>query len=142
MPKIKQHILGVVMGLLAAGLSGGCALHYKPDIQQGNVLTQEMIDQLRPGMTPRQVRFVLGTPLITDPFHKERWDYYYFFKKGDASEVERRQLTIIFKDDQVIEVRNKELPEPEGGWATPESKIYGKNASTSSPAGPATGIGG
>ena len=79
---------------------------------------------------------------MTDPFHKERWDYYYFFKKGDDSEVQRRQLTIIFKDNKVIKVLNKELPEPEGGWAAPKSKIYGKNATAPPPAGSATEIGG
>jgi len=64
------------VGLLALA---GCSFPgvYKIDIQQGNVVTQDMIDQLRPGMTRRQVRFIMGNPLLTDTFHADRWDYLY-----------------------------------------------------------------
>ncbi|RMG27455.1 MAG: outer membrane protein assembly factor BamE, partial [Gammaproteobacteria bacterium] len=70
-------------------LLGGCTrtlerlpFVYRIDIQQGNVVTQEQIDQLRPGMTREQVRYLLGTPLVQDTFHPERWDYVYYFKPG------------------------------------------------------------
>lgn len=90
--------------LLAASLLFGCTyiptLPYKIDIQQGNVVTQEMVEKLKPGMTRSQVRFVLGTPLITDVFHDNRWDYiYYFAPRGKLSE--ERKLTVIFDGDRL-----------------------------------------
>jgi outer membrane protein assembly factor BamE len=73
---------------------------YTIEIQQGNVITKEMLDKLQPGMTRSQVRFVLGTPLLVDPFRTDRWDYVYFLdKKG--SRVEQRQLRVYFKDDKM-----------------------------------------
>lgn len=68
-------------GLLALA---GCSFPgvYKIDIQQGNVVTQDMIDQLRPGMTRRQVRFIMGNPLIQDTFNTNRWDYLYSLQPG------------------------------------------------------------
>lgn len=72
---------------------------HKLDIQQGNVVTQEMVDKLKPGMTRAQVRFVLGTPLITDAFHRDRWDYFYSFKVGAQGVAETRRLTLTFQDD-------------------------------------------
>ena len=69
------------VGLLALA---GCSFPgvYKIDIQQGNVVTQDMIDQLRPGMTRRQVRFIMGNPLLVDTFHANRWDYLYSLQPG------------------------------------------------------------
>lgn len=73
---------------------------YRIDIQQGNIVTQEMLDKLEPGMSRNQVRFVLGTPLIVDPFRTDRWDYVYRMnKRGDL--VEHRQLKVFFKDDRL-----------------------------------------
>ena len=65
--------------LLACGNIGNMDFPgvYKISIPQGNIITQEMVDQLRPGMTKRQVIFVMGTPLVRDPFHQDRWDYVY-----------------------------------------------------------------
>lgn len=60
---------------------------YKISIPQGNIITQEMVDQLRPGMTKRQVIFVMGTPLIRDPYHQDRWDYVYNFQPADRKSV-------------------------------------------------------
>lgn len=71
---------------------------YKIDIQQGNVVTQEMVSKLKPGMSKAQVRFILGTPLVTDAFHTDRWDYIYVFKK-DGKLQEQRKLTVLFAGD-------------------------------------------
>jgi outer membrane protein assembly factor BamE len=68
---------------------------YKIDIQQGNVVTQEMVAKLKPGMTKAQVRFVMGTPLITDAFHANRWDYVYRFQKAGKL-MEERKLALFF----------------------------------------------
>ncbi|MEI7967497.1 MAG: outer membrane protein assembly factor BamE [Betaproteobacteria bacterium] len=85
---------------LSAG--AGCSL-YRIDIQQGNVVTQEMLLKLRPEMTRQQVRYVLGTPLVADPFHPERWDYIYTFVKG-GNPRDRRQLTLVFEGDLLRKV--------------------------------------
>ena len=69
---------------------------YKIDIQQGNVLTQDMVSQLRPGLTKDQVRFILGTPMLQDMFHASRWDYVYTYKKGNTGEVEMRKFSTFF----------------------------------------------
>jgi outer membrane protein assembly factor BamE len=68
---------------------------YKIDIQQGNVVTQEMVAKLKPGMTKAQVRFILGTPLITDAFHANRWDYVYRYQKAGKL-MEERKLALFF----------------------------------------------
>jgi len=69
---------------------------YKIDIQQGNVLTQDMVSQLKPGLTKDQVRFILGTPVLTDMFHANRWDYVYRLQKGSTGEVEMRKFSTFF----------------------------------------------
>jgi outer membrane protein assembly factor BamE len=88
--------------LAAALLVGGCSMPnlapYKIDVQQGNVVTQEMVAKLKPGMTKSQVRFVLGTPLVTDAFHADRWDYVYQLRK-QGKLTEQRRLTVIFEQD-------------------------------------------
>lgn len=86
----------LVMTLVAP--LAGCAI-YRMDIGQGNIITQETLDQVKPGMTRSQVRFLLGTPLVTDPFHPDRWDYYYSLRKGRASTPQTRLVTAIFKGD-------------------------------------------
>lgn len=76
---------------------------YKIDIQQGNVITQDMVAKLQPGMTKSQVRYVLGSPPITDMFHADRWDYVYLLRKAGKL-VEERKLTLFFHDDQLTRV--------------------------------------
>ena len=71
---------------------------YKIDIQQGNVVTQEMVAKLKPGMTKAQVRFILGTPLITDAFHANRWDYIYRYQKAGKL-MEERKLALFFDQE-------------------------------------------
>lgn len=83
---------------------------YRPDVQQGNVVTREMVEQLRPGMSREQVRFLLGTPLLTSVFHQDRWDYIYRLKRGKGSEVQMRRLTVLFKDNRMAEFKADELP--------------------------------
>ncbi len=73
---------------------------YRIDIQQGNEITQEMIGQLKPGMTKSQVAYVMGTPLIIDTFHPDRWDYLYSYHPGNGQR-EQRHITLYFKQDQL-----------------------------------------
>src|SRR4051812_35285290 len=76
---------------------------YRIDIQQGNVVTQEMVAKLKAGMTRSQVRFVLGSPLVTDMFHGDRWDYVYLMQKQGRPD-ERRRLTVIFDGDKLATI--------------------------------------
>jgi outer membrane protein assembly factor BamE len=106
---MKKWFMGLAGALLLASLLGGCLRVYTPEVQQGNVVTQKMIDQLKIGMSRRQVRFILGTPLVEDPFHKERWDYYFFRKRGKRSR-EQRKLSLFFEDDRLVEIRGNVKP--------------------------------
>lgn len=72
---------------------------YRIDVQQGNVLSQEMVAQLKPGQTREQVRFILGTPMLTDIFHAQRWDYLYRLQNGRTNAVEERRLSVFFTED-------------------------------------------
>lgn len=83
---------------------------YRPDVQQGNVVTREMVEQLRPGMTRDQVRFLLGTPLVASLFHQDRWDYVYYLKRGKGTETQRRRLTVLFKDNRLESFTADEMP--------------------------------
>ncbi|MCL4120018.1 UNVERIFIED_CONTAM: hypothetical protein GTU68_061570 [Idotea baltica] len=83
---------------------------YKFDIQQGNLITQDMIDQLKPGMTKSQVRFIMGTPLIADTFSQNRWDYFYSLQPGDRSGEVRERMAIFFKDDVLVGFRGDFVP--------------------------------
>lgn len=73
---------------------------YRINVQQGNALTQEMVAKLKPGMTRSQVRFVLGTPLVQDAFHADRWDYVYLMTEGHG-QTRSRRLTVIFAGDEL-----------------------------------------
>jgi len=83
---------------------------HKIDVQQGNALDAEMVDKVEIGMTQEQVQYVLGSPLITDSFHPDRWDYIYLFIPG-YGEKERRQLTLIFDRGEVIEIDKHNIVE-------------------------------
>lgn len=95
---------------------------YKFDIQQGNVITQDMVDKLKPGMTKSQVRFIMGTPLIADTFSQDRWDYFYSLNPADRSGEVRERVAIFFQDDVLVGLRGDFIP---GG--TPEENAAEKS---------------
>ena len=82
---------------------------YKIDVEQGNIVTQEMADQLKPGMSRRQVRFIMGTPLIEDTFNQDRWDYPYV-KRNGLNVLSESLLTVVFEGDTLVTVRGDYLP--------------------------------
>jgi outer membrane protein assembly factor BamE len=82
---------------------------YRPVIQQGNFISEEMLSQLKVGMTRDQVRFILGTPLLTDIFHADRWDYPFRLAKGNG-EVTSSRVVVFFKDDKVEHFEGGNLP--------------------------------
>ncbi len=91
---------------------------YKMDIQQGNVVTPKMMMQLRPGMTKSQVRFLMGTPLLVDSFHTDRWDYFYQMRK-DGKIIEQRRIILDFDGDNLAHVRGDVIPAGTAPSATP-----------------------
>lgn len=105
---------------LVACLLGGCAIPgvYRIDIQQGNQITQEMVDQLKPGMTDKQVRFVLGTPLIRDSFHPQRWDYVYRMDKPNEA-IQNKRLSVFFEGN-LLDHFVTDLPDEKGIGDAPE----------------------
>lgn len=100
----KMCALHKVLAILILLCVAGCITTYRTEIQQGNVVTQEMLEKLKPGMTKSQVRFVLGTPLINDPFHPERWDYVYMYRKNLHAPAETRNLSVVFQGDAMLRV--------------------------------------
>lgn len=74
---------------------------YRPDVQQGNFVSSEMLAQLKTGMTREQVRFALGNPLLTDIFHAERWDYPFRLERGNG-EVTSARVTVYFDQDDKL----------------------------------------
>jgi outer membrane protein assembly factor BamE (lipoprotein component of BamABCDE complex) len=94
--------------LLLAGLLEACA--YRIDIQQGNLLEEDALDQVQLGMSRSAVQFLLGTPMIADAFHEQRWDYAYYFRQGRSREVEQRWIVVYFEQDRVVRIeRDLEL---------------------------------
>ena len=84
----------------------------KPAIIQGNVVTTEQITQVKPGMTRVQVKEILGSPLITDPFHADRWDYVFTLKRQGFDD-QQRSFVVLFEKDQVQKIDAPELPTEE-----------------------------
>ncbi|WP_235185834.1 outer membrane protein assembly factor BamE [Methylomarinum vadi] len=82
---------------------------YSLDIQQGNIVNQEMVDQLRPNMTKRQVLYIMGSPMLIDVFHQKRWDYLYSEQPGGGARVQKR-LSLFFDDDKLIGVQGDFRP--------------------------------
>lgn len=122
----------LLLGLALAGC--GHFLHvYKADLDQGNLVTREMVDKLRPGMTPAQVRYVLGTPLVTDTLNPNRWDYLYTYvpgtyaRKAGLKEVRNRRLTVYFENGVLSRIEGAEQM-PLKNPAVPESRDRTLNA--------------
>lgn len=83
---------------------------YRIAIPQGNYLTKETLGQVREGMTPEQVRFALGTPLVQDPFHPDRWDYVFRYQRANG-QATLRHATVVFSDGKVARVEERGLPD-------------------------------
>ena len=112
---MQKLLISWVLG--ASLFVGGCSsfnnlpLVYKPDIQQGNIVDQEMVDSLRPGMSKTQVRFIMGSPALVDVFHLHRWDYVYSMQRG-GGERRQRQLSLYFEDNKLMRIEGDFRPQP------------------------------
>lgn len=107
----RHALLLVLTCTLAACSVPQLVTPYRMEIQQGNYVSQEMVSQLRPGMSREQVRFVLGTPLLTDIFHADRWDYV-FYRDVLGGVREERKLTVIFVDGKLARLEGDVVPAP------------------------------
>jgi len=100
----------VFCAILALLVSSGCV--YRSSIAQGNLVKEEDLAQLEVGMTRKQVRFLLGTPMIDDPFHRDRWDYVYYLKVGRDDASFKRWVSVFFEGDIVSDVRKDQELDP------------------------------
>lgn len=106
---LKITFYFIIFTLLLSCQSKLLTVH-KIDVQQGNALDQEMIEKIELGMNKEQVHYVLGSPLITDSFHPDRWDYIYLFTPGYGEQV-RKQLTLTFDRNEVININKHNITE-------------------------------
>jgi len=105
----------VLLVTLCAFSFSGCKFFpgvHKLNIQQGHIITQEMVSQLKLGMNKRQVRFVLGNTLLPDTFNDDRWDYYYSLRRGDDGSLTRHLFTVYFEGDKLVRSEGDYLPGP------------------------------
>jgi len=96
---MRFRALAIVLAALAL-----TACVYRIDIQQGNLLDDEDIVQVEVGMTRSQVQFLLGTPMVADSFHRDRWDYAYYFRRGRSPDLIQRWVIVYFENDRVARI--------------------------------------
>jgi len=121
-----MRLLTIPALVAIVGLLAGCSFDnianrvnpYRIDVRQGNYVDQEMVAQLKRGMTREQVRFVLGTPLVVDTFRPDRWDYVYLFRPG-RGEPQQRAISVFFDGDKLDRVAGDiQAGDPQGAAAT------------------------
>lgn len=121
LPPQRRASLRLLLAVVAGACGAGCATIdtyaptlrsfgvYKLDVNQGNFISQDMVDKLRVGQTKQQVKLILGTPLIESAFRQDRWDYSYeFIRQGRV--VEHRKLVVYFADDKLARWEGDEMP--------------------------------
>lgn len=126
--RLQQRQSAVLCLAVATGVAG-CAgwstdklpgvTPYRIEIQQGNFVSQDMLSKLKRGMSREQVRFVLGTPLIADMFHADRWDYV-FYREFPNKTREQRRVSVFFENDRLARVEGDVVPE--GQVAKPQAE--------------------
>jgi outer membrane protein assembly factor BamE len=105
----RKWMAFLILGI-ALAISSGCV--YRASISQGNLIKEEDLAQVEVGMTKNQVRFLLGTPMIDDPFSRERWDYVYYLKLGRDDASFTRWVSVFFENDSVSEIRKDQELDP------------------------------
>lgn len=78
---------------------------YRPVIKQGNFITDKDIAKVKPGMTEPQVKYVLGPPMVKDPFHPNRWDYVYYMNPDNGAPKQKEHVIVMFKDSKVVSIK-------------------------------------
>ena len=112
MIKTITKLIAITLFIILAGCSGRLFTVHKIDVQQGNAIDPEKVAQLQVGMNKEQVRFLMGTPLITDVFHPDRWDFVYHLIP-DFGDKERRHVAVHFEGDIVASIEKSDIPQPE-----------------------------
>ena len=113
MSYLKWAMTGCLLCAVAGcGSNFGFPGVYRINVEQGNVVNEEMVEKLRPGLNKRQVRYIMGTPLIEDSFHADRWDYRYLLRNGTETLAETR-LTLWFDGDELARAEGPDAPD----WA-------------------------
>ena len=102
----RHHLVLWLFTALAFGTLTGCYLGYRMDVEQGNVVTLEQREQLQLGMDRREAQFILGSPLVKDPFHADRWDYVYSLRDGARGTVNQQHLSLFFEGDLLVDIRH------------------------------------
>jgi outer membrane protein assembly factor BamE len=123
--------------LLPLLLAGCFLVPHKIEVQQGNLVERKMLEKLKPDMTRSQVRFVLGTPLIADPFHPDRWDYVYL--SGRAGNVRSQsRITVVFDGDKLVRLEGDAVPAELRalGREPPQPRAVTRAAGETDPANP------
>lgn len=115
MPRIYIRLpVALLAAALTLSISGCSNLEfpwvYRLQIDQGNIITQEMVNQLKPGMTRDQVKFVMGSPLVVDPFHQDRWDYVSTLLDPKGKRT-RQSLTVLFHNDLLSGLSGDLIPQ-------------------------------
>ena len=105
--RLSRPALLAVAGLALA--TAGCV--YSHVIQQGNLLQLDEVEQVKVGMTRSQVRYILGTPMVSDPFMPDRWDYVYTLQQGRSKRVDRTHFVVFFEGDKVSSIEKRDAPE-------------------------------
>jgi len=100
--KNKRLIITLLLSLFIFSLTS-CTT-YKLDIQQGNVVSEESASRLRVGMTPEEVKAIVGTPLLHDDFQQQRWDYVFYLNKA-GKQVERKDMILIFENNKLARIQ-------------------------------------
>ena len=101
--------LGALAVLVSISL---CACVYRIDIQQGNLLESDTVDQVEIGMSRSAVEFLLGTPMVADSFHQDRWDYPYYLKLGRSRNITRSWISVYFENDRVARIERDVTLDP------------------------------
>ncbi|MEZ5538769.1 MAG: outer membrane protein assembly factor BamE [Pseudomonadales bacterium] len=117
MPALLRHtLIRLLLPCCLAMAVAACSFPgvYHLTVQQGNVVSQDMVNQLQPGMDKRQIRYIMGTPLLIDSFEDNRWDYFYSLKNGD-NEYSRERLTLYFSNDILTNLQGNFRPEQATG---------------------------
>ena len=119
---MKHLLLAISIALVCSS----CIRPYQPDLQQGNILNNSELRELRVGMSKQEVLYILGTPLVADPFNQDRWDYYYSKTKGKSKKTTQRLITALFIDGKLVELRgDAELNAVKNIELSPEDKHTG-----------------
>lgn len=109
---LTNTIRALAIALCVVVILGACSIH-KIDIQQGNVITQEMLEKLKIGMDKQKISRLLGTPLIDDPFQTARWDYVYSFVAGDTGEKQSSHIVLFFDGESLTKIDVRKAPPAE-----------------------------